>query len=163
MDTKVSIITPNYNSGGSLRNIYDKLKLSQLEWEWLVIDDGSTDNSFANLEAQVAGDARVVLLRNLKGKGAGSARQVGIDCATGSTVFFLDADDYWDEGKMEEQLAYHKDLNLDFSCTGYRVLKSGKVTSYRDVVAAPTKITKWIFLSKKYMVYCTSQHRHLSS
>lgn len=150
MDKLISIITPNYNSGGSLNLIYDQLKLSQLNWEWLVIDDSSTDESFSNIKAYVLGDVRVKLLRNLKNRGAGSARQLGLDSASGSTVFFLDADDYWDEGKMEEQLAYHEKLNLDFSCTGYRVVKSGTTVSYRDVVAAPTKITKHAFLAKKY-------------
>ena len=60
MDALVSIVTPNYNGGRFLRaTIESVLKQSFQAWEWIIVDDCSTDNSLEIINAYVVQDARI--------------------------------------------------------------------------------------------------------
>ena len=94
-NTLVSIITPNYNS---LKNIKTTIKsvLNQTynNWEWLITDDGSTDESIAVIESFCALDSRIKLFRQ-ENRGPASARNHSIKNAKGQYLAFLDSDDVW--------------------------------------------------------------------
>ncbi len=98
----VSVIIPAYRAARTVGRAVDSL-LSQTRTpdEILVIDDGSPDDLAAALTPY---GERVRLVRQANG-GAASARNRGIDLATGEWIAFLDADDYWERGKLERQLA----------------------------------------------------------
>lgn len=89
--TKVSIITPVFNGerfiGAAAASV---LSQTLTDWEWIIVDDGSTDGTAARLAA--LDDPRVRILRQANA-GASAARNAGLDCARGAFVTFLDADD----------------------------------------------------------------------
>lgn len=108
----VSVIMPAYRAARTIGRAIDSL-LAQTRRpdEILVIDDGSPDDLSAALAAY---GERVRLHRQGNG-GAASARNRGIDLATGTLLAFLDADDYWEHQKLERQLAVlerHPDVGL---------------------------------------------------
>jgi glycosyltransferase involved in cell wall biosynthesis len=100
---RVSVVIPAYRSAGTIRRAVDSvLAQTHAAAEIIVVDDGSPDDQAAVVER--AYGPRVSLLRRENG-GAASARNAGIDRATGSYIAFLDADDYWEADKLALQLA----------------------------------------------------------
>jgi glycosyltransferase involved in cell wall biosynthesis len=101
IDHTVSVIIPAYMSARTIGRALDSvLAQTRLPEEVLVVDDGSTD---ALLAALAPYRGRVILIRKPNG-GAASARNLGIERSSGSVIAFLDADDYWEPGKLELQL-----------------------------------------------------------
>lgn len=91
----VSIITPSYNRADMVRETAESI-LAQTypHWEWMIVDDGSTDDSWAVLTSIARTDARIRLLRRDRGpKGACTCRNIGVMQSTGSHLLFLDTDD----------------------------------------------------------------------
>jgi len=97
----VSVIIPCYNAGRflpeALKSVYAQ---TYREWEILLVDDGSTDDTPAVASAQ--GD-RIRYFRQ-ENRGAAAARNLGIARARGEFIAFLDADDVWLPSKLETQL-----------------------------------------------------------
>src|SRR4028119_92017 len=99
----VSIIAPLYNKAAYVADMMQSV-LSQTysDWELLVVDNGSTDDSF--LKAQQIQDSRIRLLQSPK-RGPGAARNYGLTHAKGKWIQFLDADDLLEPNHLEQQLA----------------------------------------------------------
>lgn len=89
------------------------------EWELLLIDDFSTDNSKLISETYVEKDSRIRVIRNQHTKGVVGARQTGINCAKGKYIAFLDSDDLWIEDKLEKQIDFMEKSGVSFSYTHY--------------------------------------------
>lgn len=102
---KFSIIMPNYNKANyieeSLLSIYNQT-LNKSEYEVIFIDDSSTDNSLEIVNKFLDNKNLIVLHTNQKG--AGGARNKGIDKANGEYIIFLDSDDYFANNTVLEQL-----------------------------------------------------------
>ncbi len=97
-----SIITPLYNKEA----YFSQTKASVVEqgfsdWEWIIVDDGSTDQGPEIARAAAAEDSRIVFATQ-KNSGPCSARNHGIRLARGEWVLFLDADDVLDNSYLEE-------------------------------------------------------------
>ncbi|HEX5445014.1 MAG TPA: glycosyltransferase family A protein, partial [Pirellulales bacterium] len=112
MHPSVSVIIPAYRAARTIRRALESV-LSQTAppAQVIVIDDGSPDDLARAVS--LYGD-RVTLLSKPNG-GAASARNAGIDVASGDFIAFLDADDYWEPKKLERQLAVferHPELGL---------------------------------------------------
>ena len=91
---KVSVIIPVYNTEKYLRQCLDSIVYQTLkDIEILCVDDGSTDGSLAILQEYADKDDRVKIYKG-KGTGAGGARNVGLDIATGEYLSFIDSDDF---------------------------------------------------------------------
>ena len=100
----VSIIIPCYNQSEYLPQTLTSVALNSLySLECIVVDDGSTDNSTQIVEEFCKKDNRFKLVKKLNG-GSASARNVGMSCAKGSYIQFLDADDILDPKKIEMQV-----------------------------------------------------------
>ena len=95
MSPVVSIITPSFNRAAIVQETADSIfNQTYPHWEWLITDDGSTDNSMEVLQQYAAKDKRVkVLQRNREPKGACTCRNISIENATGDFLVFLDTDD----------------------------------------------------------------------
>ncbi len=110
---RVSVVIPAYRSAATIGRAIDSvLAQTHPATEIIVVDDGSPDDQAALVERTYGG--RVTLVRKPNG-GAASARNAGIDRATGDYIAFLDADDYWEAGKLALQLAQfdqHPELGL---------------------------------------------------
>lgn len=91
---KVSIIVPVYNVEKYIKECINAIRIqSYTNFECIVIDDGSTDQSVRICEALIKDDNRFVVLHQ-KNSGLASARNRGLDYATGDYIFFVDSDDY---------------------------------------------------------------------
>lgn len=94
MDARISIIVPVYNVEGSLHRCIDSILAQTFtDFELLLIDDGSKDNSGKICDEYVAKDLRVRVFHKENG-GVSSARNLGLDNAKGEWVTFVDSDDY---------------------------------------------------------------------
>lgn len=100
----VSIVLPAYNRVGSIRMAVESvLRQSFADFELIVVDDGSTDGTMAQL-ADIT-DPRVRMLANPQNLGASAARNRGIRAARGEWVAFQDSDDEWMPQKLAKQMA----------------------------------------------------------
>ena len=104
MSRLVSVVVPVYNRSGYVRAALDSLRAqTYVDWEAMVVDDGSTDGSGDIVRDVAAQDERVRLHRQ-ENQGAAEARNAGVERATGEFVAFLDSDDAWLPEKLERQL-----------------------------------------------------------
>lgn len=114
MSTKISIIVPVYNVEKYLHECIESI-LSQtfVEYEVLLVDDGSTDSSGVICDEYAQKDVRIKVLHKKNG-GQPSALNYGLDYAQGEYVIFMDSDDYWCDNDILNRL-YHKaeQFNLD--------------------------------------------------
>src|SRR5262245_11363310 len=97
-DAVVSIIIPTYNSGTFLGETVESVRRQTVDdWELLLVDDGSADDTVARIVAWAAGDGRIKLLRQ-DHRGPNHARNLGFAASdpTSGTVVFLDHDDVWE-------------------------------------------------------------------
>lgn len=104
---EVSIITPCYNSEKYLdETIKSVLNQTFTDWEWIIVDDCSKDNSTQIIKKHI--DPRIKLIENKKNLGVAESRNQGIKNASGNIIAFLDSDDLWAKNKLEEQIKLHK-------------------------------------------------------
>jgi len=117
---RVSVITPAYNAAGTLAETITSVQAQTFDdWEMIVIDDGSTDNTAFIVTNAAEIDARIRLLKQ-ENTGVGAARRAGIEAANGRYIAFLDSDDLWLPQKLEHQLAFMEKKNAGVSYTCYR-------------------------------------------
>lgn len=101
---KVSIIIPTYNYGRYINGLIANLQEQSYEnWEAIIVDDGSTDNTEEQVERYGKGDDRIIYLR-ITNRGCAGARNAGLELATGDFLHFLDADDLMSKEKLRLQL-----------------------------------------------------------
>lgn len=125
MAPQVSVIIPCYNAGPLLLRALASVRAQTLtDWEAIIIDDASTDDSLTLLAPVLRADPRLHLLRQPKNSGAGPARNAGIAKARGRFVAFLDADDQWHPEKLARQTGWMQTGGLTLTATAYRRLDS---------------------------------------
>ncbi len=102
---KVSVIIPTYNRGyiirRALQSVYNQ---TWKDFEIIVVDDGSTDNTRVILEEECLKHPNVKYIRHEVNKGVSAARNTGILHSKGEYIAFLDSDDRWFPTKLREQL-----------------------------------------------------------
>jgi glycosyltransferase involved in cell wall biosynthesis len=121
----VSVVIPTFNRAGFLRQAIDSVRAQSFpDWELVVVDDGSTDDTQALL-ADVAGPRLRVARREPSGAAA-APRNLGIEMARGRWVAFLDSDDRWLAAKLETQLGWlARHPSCRWSYTSYRLTGAG--------------------------------------
>lgn len=119
MNKLVSIIMPSYNTGRFISETIDSVLAQTYEnWELIIVDDCSTDNTDEVVQKYLS-DHRVKYLKNEKNSGAAASRNRALREAEGKWIAFLDSDDLWSPNKLDKQLAFMKDRNCCFSYTNY--------------------------------------------
>ena len=109
----VSIIIPTYNRAKLLpRTINSVLKQNYKNWELIVIDDRSTDNTKELIEGYSKKDSRIKYVLNYHKKGPGGARNCGIENAKGKYIAFLDSDDEWFKHHLKDCVDVLEDNNV---------------------------------------------------
>ena len=130
MKDLVSIIMPNYNSvqfiEESIKSILDQ---TYENWELIVVDDLSTDESVQIIESKIVRDIRIKLIKLIKNSGPAVARNRAIKEAKGRYIAFLDSDDLWTPDKLSRQISFMQEHDVALSYTGYYQIeeKSGEV------------------------------------
>lgn len=118
---KISIIIPAYNAEKTILTTIDSvLKQIYVNYEIIVIDDGSKDHTAEIVKKIALAQTKVLYYYKTNG-GVSSARNKGIEVATGKYVCFLDADDYFEENYLEKM--YHEIVrtNSDVCYCGYNI------------------------------------------
>lgn len=107
----VSIITPCYNGSKYVPETIESV-LGQIykNWEMIIVDDGSKDNSAEIIKSYVDKDSRIKLIQQPNG-GSANARNHGIREAQGQYIALLDADDIWKPEFLTEQISFMKEKN----------------------------------------------------
>lgn len=94
---KVSFIIPVYNAENYLaRCVESVLNLTSIDFELILVDDGSKDNSWNIIEEYMSKDKRIKGI-SIENQGVSNARNTGIDMANGEVIIFVDADDYFND------------------------------------------------------------------
>ena len=145
----ISIIVQVYNAGAYIRETISMVAAQTYgNWELLLVDDGSEDDSREKIrESMESGDARIRLIEKQQNEGAARARNTGIEASKGRYVAFLDADDLWMPDKLEKELAFMKEKQAAFVFTAYEfgdedAKRTGKV------VNVPPSLTYFKALSR---------------
>lgn len=166
---KISVIIPLYNSEMTiehcLMSVLNELISKKFEWEIVIIDDGSTDNSVSVVKKVIESNANCnIRLINQQNGGAAKARNTGLKMAVGDYIAFNDSDDEWIEGKIAKQIEY-LDNNTDVHLLGCRygdsnypkgsMAKSGFITFigiqtqiFKNYFQPPTVIFRRCILEK---------------
>jgi len=116
----VSIVLPAYNAGPFIQETIESVQRQTYEdWELIVVDDGSTDDTAQKVRAYLDLDDRVKLIRQANA-GKSAARNAGLDAATGDFVTFVDADDSFLIRKLEIQVdLLRRSPNIDVVVGGH--------------------------------------------
>ena len=141
MDDLISIIMPSFNTGKYItETIESVLAQSYKNWELIIVDDCSSDNTDEIVSTYLSDD-RIQYLKNEKNSGAAFSRNIALRKAKGKWIAFLDSDDLWMPEKLEKQLSFMKSNGYFFSYTDYEEIDvNGKQTGVR--VTGPRKVTK---------------------
>lgn len=115
----VSIIMPSYNTGKFIADsIESVLKQTYSDWELLIVDDCSTDETDKVVEPYLK-DERIRYLKNENNSGAAVSRNRALREAKGKWIAFLDSDDLWMPNKLEKQIIFMEENGYHFSYTRY--------------------------------------------
>lgn len=164
----VSVIMPVYNGAATIRQAIDSVYRQNVPLELLVIDDGSTDQTVEILSAyQDRPDFHY--LKNAQNIGAAASRNRGVHEAHGQYIAFLDADDWWEDGKLKLQLDILKKtgrvlcssgrelMNYDGSSTG-KYIPVRETVSYRDLLRHNSINCSSVLLSKEVAAEFPMEH-----
>ena len=100
---KVSVIMPTYNCEKFIEQSIRSVLIQKVSLELIIIDDASTDNTF-DIVQKFLDHADIFYIKNSVNQGVAAARNQGINRARGEYIAFLDADDWWDDKKLEKQI-----------------------------------------------------------
>ena len=143
----VSVIIPAYNRADVLpRAIASVLNQTFTDYEIIVVDDGSTDNTGAVAE-NTDGPLRVI--SHEFNRGAAAARNTGIKAASGAYVAFLDSDDEWMPGKLARQIGLLEGLGTSYNacCSGRFLNHPGLGYSWERRLPAEEHWTRYLLIN----------------
>ena len=136
----VSIIMPSYNTAPYISSsIQSVINQTYNNWELIIVDDCSTDNT-EDVLSEIK-DERIRFFKNEKNSGAAVSRNKALREAKGQWVAFLDSDDLWMPDKLEKQIRFMMDNGYSFSYTNYKEIDTdGNETGV--MVTGPKHVTK---------------------
>lgn len=135
----VSIVIPAHNAGKFIDDtIHSVLGQTYENWELIIVDDASSDNTLEVIKQFGCDKIRVIAMK--KNGGAAKARNRGMQAARGGFLCFLDADDLWQPGKLAAQLEFMKKTGAEFIFSSY-VFADSKGRPNGKVVRVPESIT----------------------
>lgn len=145
----ISIIIPCYNGETVLRDaIQSVLQQTYIDWELIIVDDCSSDNSSNIIQAFAAEDPRIKYYKTNYPSGSPSLpRNIGLENIKGDFIAFLDSDDIWLPDKLSNQLAFMEKHGYDVSYSYYekiswngirnnRIIKTRGVTNYKSLLTS---------------------------
>lgn len=146
----VSVITPMYNGEKYLAKMIDSvINQTYGNWELVIVDDCSNDNSCKIVEQYIEKDNRIKLIKQKKNAGPAEARRVSINNAKGKYIAFLDCDDIWMPEKLEKQIGYMESKDVAVTCTSYSMGSENLSEIYKEFIV-PQIITYKDMLKQNY-------------
>jgi teichuronic acid biosynthesis glycosyltransferase TuaG len=129
----VSTIMPAYNAASTLDEAIESLRAQEMQdWELIVVDDCSSDQTPAVLGRWAVNDRRIRVQRHEKNSRTATARNTGLDLARGKFVHFLDADDVLLPGAFASMVGHAETQRCDALSGGY-VLANGRGEALTEV------------------------------
>ena len=155
MEPLVSVVMPCYNAAATVSEaIGSVVAQSMPQWELLVVDDASCDNSLRIVAEMADADARIRLLSSPKNQGVASARNMGVAASRGEFIAFLDSDDRWETEKLTLQLQRLKETGADLCCTSYRLLNADP-TVIAKIYRVP-KVIDYAMMLRENFIGCST-------
>ena len=135
----ISIIMPVYNCGKYLKQTIESVKKqTYTNWELIIVDDASADNSLKIIQENIQDCIqKVKIIQQTENQGVAIARNTGLEQAQGNYIAFLDSDDIWKENKLEQQLEFMQKNGYGFTYTSYTYLRENGL---KDVKNIPEKL-----------------------
>lgn len=147
MNDLVSIIMPSYNTAPYIRDtIQSVLDQTYQNWELIIVDDCSTDNTDEVIQPLLI-DRRILYLKNDRNSGAAVSRNRALREAKGKWIAFLDSDDLWVPEKLEKQISFMEQNNYAFTYTDYMIQLNGTWLPY--IYTGPSVVNR-----RKMYDYC---------
>ncbi|RXM48564.1 glycosyltransferase family 2 protein [Flavobacterium sp. YO12] len=120
MNDLVSILMPTFNAEKFIKAAIESVQKQTYEnWEMILVDDASTDETVKIIDDFAQKDSRIKLFQLETNSGNGFARNKALEKASGKYIAFLDADDLWLSTKLEKQIQFLKANNLPFTFSFY--------------------------------------------
>lgn len=136
----ISIITPAFNASNLIeQTIKSVLAQTYTDWEFIIIDDCSQDDTVSVVEEFVKNDSSIKLIKQEVNQGVAAARNAGLEVAKGEFIAFLDSDDLWAPEKLEKQINFMKKNNCCFSYTMYQNFQTSN-GSLGKIIKVPKKM-----------------------
>lgn len=143
----VSIIMPSYNSSCWIKETIACIQAQTYsDWELLITDDASSDNSAEIIQAEAQKDSRIHFYQFEENMGAGKARNNSLSHASGRFISYLDADDLWVTDKLEKQLKYMQEHDLAMCYADYDIVSDNG--EFRKSIRVPDSVTYEQFLRR---------------
>ncbi len=137
----VSIVMPAFNAGKYIEAAIRSVQAQTLrDWELLVLEDGSSDDTSAIVTALAAEDPRIRLLPNGENLGVARTRNRGFDLCRGQYVALLDSDDLWHPEKLETQIGLLERSGADFTYCSYAIIDGEGKPAKADYIV-PGQVT----------------------
>lgn len=134
----VSIVTASYNSAGFIAETIESIiAQTYTNWELLICDDFSTDNTVQIIQDYAEKDSRIRLFVLSKNSGAGVSRNKAISESKGNYIAFCDSDDRWKPYKLEKQLEYMEEKKCQVCYSSYLLCKEENNSLCGVVFCAP--------------------------
>lgn len=141
MNELVSIITPVYNCEEYIeRTLNSVISQTYKNWEMILVDDCSPDNSDKIISKYMEADHRFKYIKLEVNSGAAIARNVGLENSKGRYIAYLDADDIWLPKKLERQIEFFERTGAEFTCCDYEKIESDD-TKLNKIVHMPKTIS----------------------
>lgn len=151
----ISIVMPAYNCEKYIvQSINSILQQSYRNWELIVIDDCSTDNTPLILEQMQKEDTRIKYYRNEFNSGVSETRNKAIEIAKGEWIAFLDSDDMWEKFKLEKQILFSRKNNCKFVFTGSCYINE-KGDKFNGIFQVPKRVD-YKKLRRHNVISCSS-------
>ena len=158
----VSVIMPYYSKKSYLESSLNSvLRQSYKNLEIILINDEENLETKKFLEIISKKDIRIRLINNDRNLGAGKSRNKAIEISNGEYIAFCDCDDLWKKQKLERQLTFMKNSNLDFTFTAYEIInekedkigyrKANKVIEFQDLLKSCDIGLSTVIIKKKLL------------
>ncbi|MNK13363.1 putative teichuronic acid biosynthesis glycosyltransferase TuaG [compost metagenome] len=156
LEPLVTIITPCYNSADFVRlTVNSVLEQTYTNWELIVIDDKSKDDTCEVIEQYAQQHSNIRLIKLEQNAGVSNARNVGLEEAKGKYIAFLDSDDIWLKDKLTTQVAYMEEKSLPMTFCAYnRIDEAGEIISRK--IEVPPSVNYRQLLSHNVIIFSTS-------
>ncbi|MES2828422.1 MAG: glycosyltransferase family 2 protein [Bacteroidota bacterium] len=155
----ISVIIPVFNAESSIKETLESvLKQSYLDWEIIIVDDCSTDNSMDVIRSAIKSmEKQTSIISLTENNGVANARNVGLDNVNGEFVAFLDSDDIWSTEKLEKQLRFMQNLRCDISYTAYKKIDENGVV--KSMISVAEKVSYNDLLHENVIPFSSSMLR----
>jgi teichuronic acid biosynthesis glycosyltransferase TuaG len=157
----VSVVMPVFNAALSLAVAIESLLEQRYQrWELILVDDGSTDESWLIASAFSDRDHRIQVFRQARNGGVAAARNFALDRCGGEYIAFLDADDQWLPDKLSRQVEFTRQTGSVVTfCSYLRVDERGRALGE---VFPPNKVTYASMLTKNHVPMLTAMYNRSS-